>query len=87
MGINMTVGRMKEIGERGFNIERLLNIRLGITGEQDSLPARLTDEMQIEGDPKTHVPLKEMKEEYYAIRGWDKTGIPTEKKKKALSLH
>jgi aldehyde:ferredoxin oxidoreductase len=87
MGITMTVGRMKEIGERGFNIERLLNIRLGLTCDQDTLPERLTHEPQIEGDPKTCVRLEEMKKEYYSIRGWDKAGIPTEKKKKALNLH
>ena len=86
LGVKMSVGRMKEIGDRGFTLERLLNIRLGLTGDQDALPARLTEDPQIEGEDKTRVPLAEMKKEYYNIRGWDAAGVPTDKKKAALGL-
>lgn len=85
-GLKMTVGRLKEIGERGYNLERLLNIRLGVTSEDDTLPGRLTDELQIENDPRTKVPLEKMKPTYYSIRGWSSTGVPSDKKKKALGL-
>lgn len=85
-GMRMTVGRLKDMGERGFNLERLLNIRLGLTAADDSLPKRLTDEPQIEGDPRTRVPLGKMKKQYYRIRGWDVSGVPTERKRKSLRL-
>jgi len=85
-GMKMNVGRMKEIGERGYTLERLLNIRMGLTGEDDTLPKRLTDELQIENDPRTRVPLQKMKRTYYKIRGWDSTGVPSDRKKKALGL-
>lgn len=85
-GMKMTVGALKEIGERGYNLERLLNIRLGLTGDADTLPKRLTDENQIENDPRTHVPIRTLTNTYYRIRGWDASGVPTEKKRKALGL-
>ena len=85
-GMKVTVGVLKEIGERGYNLERLLNIRMGLTGEDDTLPKRLSEENQIEGDPRTHVPVKKMVAAYYKIRGWDASGVPTERKRKALGL-
>lgn len=85
-GMKMNVGRMKEIGERGFNLERLLNLRLGLTGEDDTLPFRLTDEPQIEGDDRTRVPIQKLKAAYYRIRGWDNAGVPESEKRKALGL-
>lgn len=85
-GMKMTMGKLKEIGERGYNTERLLNMRMGLTGAEDTLPKRLTEENQIENDPRTRVPIKKMIGAYYRIRGWDATGTPTAKKKKALGL-
>lgn len=85
-GIKTSVGRMKEIGERGYNLERLLNIRMGLKGTDDTLPKRLTDELQIENDPRTRVPIESLKTAYYKIRGWDTSGVPSSKKKKSLGL-
>ncbi len=85
-GMKMNVGVLKSIGERGFTLERLLNIRMGLTAAEDALPKRLTDEPQIPGDPRTRVPLGKMLGTYYRIRGWDATGAPREKKQKALGL-
>jgi aldehyde:ferredoxin oxidoreductase len=85
-GMKIHVGRLKEIGDRGYNLERLLNIRLGLKGTDDTLPKRLTDELQIESEPRSKVPLDKMKPAYYNIRGWSSEGIPTDKKKKALGI-
>ncbi len=85
-GMKITLGAIKEIGERGFNLERLLNIRLGLKGADDTLPKRLTDEPQIEGDNRTRVPIARMKAGYYRLRGWDASGVPTDKKRKALGI-
>lgn len=65
-------------GERILNLERLINVREGITREQDRLPARLTDEPLPDG-PRAGatVPLEALKDEFYAAAGWDlATGIP-----------
>lgn len=85
-GKKMTVGRLKDIGERGYNVERLLNVRLGVTAEDDTLPGRLTDELQLSDEPRSKVPLEKMKPTYYKIRGWTNDGVPSEKKKKALGI-
>ncbi len=85
-GMNVNVGVFKEIGERGFNLERLFNMRMGMTGADDTLPKRLTDESQIEGDPRTRVPLAAMKKQYYKIRGWSQEGVPLKDKQEKLSL-
>lgn len=85
-GMNMTLGRMKEIGERGYNLERMFNIRMGLTEKDDALPKRLTDDPQIPGNPKSRVPLARLKRTYYGIRGWDTSGGPTKRKQKSLKL-
>ena len=85
-GMPMDLGKLKEIGERGFNLERLCNLRLGLRGEEDTLPKRLTDELQVEGDARTRVPLEAMMKTYYRVRGWDANGVPSERKKRQLKL-
>ena len=85
-GMKLTFGSFLKAGKRGYTLERLINTRLGISRKDDSLPKRLTDVPQIEGDETTKVPLEQMKDVYYRGRGWDKDGIPTEKTLKKLNL-
>lgn len=85
-GYNFHFGRFKEIGERGYNLERLVNIKLGLSGADDTLPKRLTDELQDEKNPKSRVPLKKMLKQYYCIRSWDENGRPRENKIKSLKI-
>jgi len=49
------LGALKDIGERGFNLERMFNLRMGLAGTDDALPKRLTDERQIPEEPRSHV--------------------------------
>ncbi len=85
-GKKMTLGKLKNIGDRGYNIERMYNVSRGISAKDDSLPDRLTKELQREEEPKSYVPLEELKQNYYKIRRWDEDGIPTDKKLKKLNL-
>ncbi|NIA13444.1 MAG: aldehyde:ferredoxin oxidoreductase [Nitrospiraceae bacterium] len=85
-GLRINLGSMKDIGERGYNLERMVNVRFGITAADDSLPKRFTDDNQVPGDPRTKVPLEVMKAEYYRIRGWDTNGAPTPNKQRKLGL-
>jgi len=85
-GITIHLGQLKDIGERGFNLERMFNVRFGLTEKDDSLPKRITDVPQVESIPNSKVPLDQMKVQYYKIRGWDENGIPGEAKKRQLSL-
>ena len=85
-GMPMDLGRFKAIGERGYTMERYINCKFGITAADDKLPKRLTDVPQDPNDPQTKVPLEIMKKTYYAARGWDKNGIPTEATLRRLKI-
>ena len=85
-GMYMDFGKYIQIGERGYTMERLINTRFGITAANDKLPKRLTDVPQDPRNPKTKVPLEAMKKTYYAARGWDKNGIPTEATLRRLKI-
>lgn len=85
-GKKMTLGKLKNIGDRGYNIERMYNVSRGISAKDDSLPDRLTKDIQREEEPKSYVPLEELKQNYYKIRRWDENGIPTDKILKKLNL-
>lgn len=67
------------IGEKINNLIRLFNVREGVTRADDTLPPRLLKEAHQAGPAKgVTVPLKEMLEQYYLVRGWDEEGTPTE---------
>jgi NAD-dependent dihydropyrimidine dehydrogenase PreA subunit len=75
-GMKIRLGSFTAVGERGFTLERLFNLREGLTAEDDSLPKRLTDEPQRKDRADSVVPLKEMLPVYYEVRDWDEFGVP-----------
>ena len=85
-GMYMDFGKYIQIGERGYTMERYINCKFGISAANDKLPKRLTDVPQAPGNPTTKVPLETMKKTYYAARGWDKNGIPTESTLRRLKI-
>jgi aldehyde:ferredoxin oxidoreductase len=85
-GMEMDFGRFIRMGERGFTMERLYNIREGFTAKDDRLARRFTHEEQIPGKKKTVVPLAKMLPKYYRLRGWDAKGVPTSRTIKKLDL-
>lgn len=84
-GMKMNIAKMLKVGEYGYNIERQCNIILGQQAGADTLPKRLTDELQVPGDKRTKVPLDKMLKSYYRIRGW-KDGMPTKATLKKLGI-
>jgi len=87
-GMELNVPKLKAIGERIVNLQRMYNVRHGITRKDDRQPRRMLEEKSPSGRAKGHVVyLDRMLDEYYALRGWDKqTGLPTEKKLNDLEL-
>lgn len=76
-----------EAGDRIWTLEKLFNLEAGIDSSHDTLPKRLLKEPIPEGPSKGCVhKLSELLPEYYAVRGWDKNGIPTEDTLKKLGL-
>jgi len=86
-GVQHTEEDVRKIGERIFNLERAFNHRLGFDRKDDTLPDRLTREPHTEGIGEGNVvPLTEMLDRYYELRGWDPNGVPTEEKLKELGI-
>jgi aldehyde:ferredoxin oxidoreductase len=74
-------------GERVNNLVRLFNIREGLRADLDTLPERFFTEPLKEGPCKDRVvDLKQLKEDYYFVRGWDPDGIPTKDKLQELGI-
>ncbi|MFC2068503.1 aldehyde ferredoxin oxidoreductase family protein [Chloroflexota bacterium] len=77
-GETYTTEDLKRVGMRIISLERLFNMREGITRRDDTLPARLLNEPKPDGPTKgAVVPLEELKDDYYRAMGWDLiTGNP-----------
>lgn len=76
-----------QAGERIFNLQRLFNLRAGITGKEDTLPRRLLETPLLDGDNEGKVVmLDDMLPEYYRLRGWNEKGISTPEKLEELGL-
>ena len=73
---------LMEIGSRIYTLERMILVREGIRREDDMLPPRTMTEKVPDGPAKGRILTREMYEimlnEYYAVRGWDDDGVPTQ---------
>ncbi len=86
-GEDFNITRLMRIGERIYNLERLFNVKAGLTRKDDTLPKRFLTEPLSEGLSKERtVPLESMLEDYYRLRGWGKTGIPSKSKLDELGI-
>ncbi|MDY7041004.1 MAG: aldehyde ferredoxin oxidoreductase family protein [Chloroflexota bacterium] len=75
------------LGEKLFNLRRMINIRYGIGREDDTLPRRLLTMPRPSGAAQGILPdLEAMLEEYYQLRGWTADGTPSEEKLAELGL-
>jgi aldehyde:ferredoxin oxidoreductase len=86
-GLNYTAAELQTIGERIVNLNRMFNVREGLSRKDDMLPRRFLEEPLPDGPPKGQVvELDYMLDEYYKLRGWDQNGIPSEAKLKQLGI-
>ncbi|MEM2695309.1 MAG: aldehyde ferredoxin oxidoreductase family protein [Archaeoglobaceae archaeon] len=78
-----------KLGERIYNLERLIMNKFGFDAKDDALPKRLLTEALPEGVAKGQVvdpqKFEEMRQEYYKLRGWV-NGVPTKEKLKELEI-
>lgn len=81
---------LMEIGRRIYTLERMILVREGIKREDDMLPPRIMTEKIPDGPTKGRILTREMYEvmldEYYAVRGWDMEGAPTQETIRKLGL-
>ncbi|MDH5353780.1 MAG: aldehyde ferredoxin oxidoreductase family protein [Gammaproteobacteria bacterium] len=82
-----TVDRLRETGERIWNLERQFNLAAGFSMADDSLPERTVTEPARGGAGTGEVAdLSTMLGEYYALRGWDDKGVPLAETVRRLNL-
>ena len=82
-----TVARIIECGERTWNLERMFNMKAGLTAADDSLPERLLKTPAPSGNAEGKVSeLGKMLPEYYSVRGWTKEGVPSNETLARLDL-
>jgi len=88
-GLDWSLKDLMIAGERGWNLKRAINNRLGLTRENDILPKALLrpySDHPLGADG--YVPdFGKMLGAYYEVRGWDpSTGYPKKEKLKELGL-
>ncbi|MDQ2693252.1 MAG: aldehyde ferredoxin oxidoreductase family protein [Chloroflexota bacterium] len=86
-GLDWRIEDLLECGERGWNIKRAINHRLGLRRANDRLPKALLEPFP-DGGSAGYVPdISSMLTAYYQARGWDPaTGKPSYEKLCSLGL-
>jgi len=90
-GFEMKPEEMKRAGERINNVAKIFNIREGMGRKDDTLPYKvmhqpITDEGPSKGAYVTQEELDLLLDDYYAVRGWTREGVPTVEKLKELGM-
>jgi len=79
-GEAFTVGELEEVGRNINGIERLLNARLGLSAEDDTLPERMfAEEIRVgpfAGEKIDRGRFEELKGRFYALAGLNGAGVP-----------
>jgi aldehyde:ferredoxin oxidoreductase len=86
-GWDLQIGDLLPLGERAFQMKRLLNGKLGLTPQNDRLPKLLLLPLP-DTTVETRVPdMDVLLPAFYRVRGWDpNTGMPTRAKLQELGL-
>jgi len=86
-GWDFNANSMMMAGERSLNLKRMINIKLGITKEDDKLPKIAITPLS-EGTSQGKEPdMETLMRGHYKERGWDvATGKPTKEKLEQLGL-
>jgi aldehyde:ferredoxin oxidoreductase len=86
-GLDWTIEDMMRCGERGWNLKRAINNRMGLCAENDKLPKALLEPFKEGGSEGFFPDIQGMLFAYYEARGWDlETGKPTREKLLELGL-
>jgi aldehyde:ferredoxin oxidoreductase len=91
-GIEMSPQEIWEVADRAYTVERLFNIREGLTREHDWLVDRYFDEPTpvglpiVRGKKIDREKFKKMIDEYYELHGWDENGVPRTETLEKLGL-
>jgi aldehyde:ferredoxin oxidoreductase len=85
-GWDYSTDDLLEAGERGFTLQRLINLRDGYDAKTDVLPKKMFKAAK-EGLRTGKIPpFAEMIKDYYDVRGWNANGEPTAQTLNRLGL-
>ena len=79
-GWNWSMDEFLEAGERITNIQRMVNVKYGISRKDDTIPERMfipAKEGGRAGKAPNETSFAEALDRYYELRGWDNDGKPT----------
>jgi aldehyde:ferredoxin oxidoreductase len=87
-GLEISTPELFSIGERIVNFQKLINLKLGATVDDDTLPDKFLHEPIGEGPASGQrvQALASMVRSFYHSMGWDRQGVPTEAKLKELGI-
>jgi aldehyde:ferredoxin oxidoreductase len=87
LGWHWTPEDVLTMGDRLFQLKRLVNVRLGVTAADDTLPTRFLTETRPDGGAGGVLPdLGLMLRAYYDLREWDESGVPKRSRLEKLGL-
>ncbi|OQY02628.1 MAG: aldehyde ferredoxin oxidoreductase [Desulfobacteraceae bacterium 4572_130] len=92
-GMEFTAKEIWDVGDRGYTMERLFNIREGLNRSHDNLVDPYFDEPVPLGLPVVRGKFidrdkfKIMLDQYYELHGWDENGVPKPETLEKLSLN
>lgn len=87
LGWDWTARDLLRMGDKLFQLKRLINVRLGVAAADDRLPRRFLTEPRPTGSAAGVLPdLGAMLPVYYKLRGWTADGMPGEEKLVELGL-
>jgi len=90
VGIEFTLEELLKLSNDIYNLTRAINIRLGLTRDDDRPPERVFNDPIKTGPHAGKVlnrdEFREILDIYYQHRGWDMDGIPTDETLKASGL-
>ncbi len=87
-GLDFNIPELFRIGDRIVNLQKLLNLKLGATVADDTLPDKFIHEPVAEG-PASGQKVQElasMVRAFYRSMGWDDAGVPTQEKLRELGI-
>ncbi|MBN2492401.1 MAG: aldehyde ferredoxin oxidoreductase family protein [Planctomycetes bacterium] len=78
-GLDFSTHRLEQTADRIAALERVFNLEAGVTRDDDTLPARFSDESIVVGGKERCVPkdvIERLRSDYYELQGWDSEGRP-----------
>lgn len=85
-GIDYTWEDILTVGERIYAVEYALQRRFGLGKESDQPPVRFFEEKSKSGYVLDRKKFETSRSQYYEIRGYDESGVPSAEKLKELGL-